>query len=69
MQVEMLAVAERVGIRSTQKWLNMHTGANSPNIEKKRRCAWPRKNKDSTLLRRMLKFLERIVDGRIRAVV
>ena len=47
----------------------MHTGADSLNIETKRRCAWPMTNRSTTLLRHVLKFLERIVDGRIRAVV
>ena len=47
----------------------MHTGADSLNIETKRRCAWPMKNRSTALLRHVLKFLERIVDGRIRAVV
>ena len=47
----------------------MKNGADSPNIEKKGRCASPRKNRGATLLSHMLTFLERIVDGRISAVV
>ena len=39
----------------------MKNGADSPNIE--------RINRGATLLSHMLKFLERIVDGRISAVV
>ena len=69
----MLAVAERV---ATKKLLNtckrerkFTEEADNPNIEKKRRCSWPMKNRGTTLLRHMLKFLERILDGRIRAVV
>ena len=47
----------------------MKNGADSPNIEKEGRCAQPRINRGATLLSHMLKFLERIVDGRISAVV
>ena len=44
-------------------------GVDSPCMEKKRRCSDPGKYRDIKLLRRVLKVLERILDGIIRRTV